>query len=1191
MDEYSKAILDAIKIVVDRANNELARDLTVQGEIVSIVDLDTGEYRAKQNGAIITVYSRIPEEQYEIGEKVYITVPEGDFSNLKIIFGRVKRESLAEKMEASSPTRYNEASPYLDTIFNFNPSPNDLDPAIRGNNIWGLTAGVNGPIKIWQKNSIQPITWSYGEQAQVIFRQYAKYHNYIELTGSFWNELKGTHITGNYGIEVGFYIDNEGNIETRRLDFSSFNGDPMHYATPSPQSIIIETEKDYYKGLAYIKFFQENFAYDKYEDYVKQDDGSIEVVTVINNSEETPNLFAKDINLRFVDKVEIDPNSYYLHIATPNSNSFISSSSGDIELIGQLLYQNKNIYSSSSCSCLWFERDVTVTVGTQNYDSKAGIGWKKLNETSNILTLANKNNNWYSKEYKLVMIYKDRNIFTQSIKVYNLYGAYAQGYNLQREGNILRIEDLNNSSNYPLGKWYIQYPNNAYEKLQDSGNTLDISDLLIYSFSTISCAVLDGDNVVTILDYQIVPVIETSDVVVTYEGNSVFRYDANGDLALDNQGMEFTIQPKINWSANISSIGAIVQWLDQNGNPITNTSPQNPYHFSSNIHTMFQSAYVDENNVLHFFIKNKYRLYLNDNTLSVQVILNGQTYTFTKEFIFLKDGDQGTNGTKYITYVRPVVTETTTSGGQIDKLQYNALLYKNGAWQTNTYKLKCFVYRDGEEVPSEDVQFNWELCNDDVLESKGSINEQTFIVKGKGTNLQAARYVKVTVTITDDISKKDVINTVFYPVDVIVLSIDNFDITKLELDAPLNIQYSSSGYQPTLIQDLECIYNNDKASENAFQTTTTNPLFTVEKARLRPAAVFDASNNKIADTFWVETSNFTLYHTVICFLNTFGNEAINSWDGTSLVIENGENGGEAYVLAPQIGAGIKDSKTNKFTGVVMGEDSGQQKIGLYGYQKGINTFGLTEDGIAYFGKSGKGRIVIDGDNAVIYGGNGDSNNLNVNGMILTLYNTNWNASTKAISIGEVRGTPAFYVTYNGKLSATGATISGKITADEGKIGNWTIDEGAIKSTRAGTYLGANGYIYADQVYLTGGRIGGWSIGTTTLTGGATKLNSNGIISTNYFTITGYGSIGAIDSWSSGATILGIQSSNNGSIAIEASGTGNAVLRSQNGSVSIQSGQYQLQITNKGTLYGYGLTYGGGISGLGGSGGTGTAVFG
>jgi len=176
-------------------------------------------------------------------------------------------------------------------------------------------------------------------------------------------------------------------------------------------------------------------------------------------------------------------------------------------------------------------------------------------------------------------------------------------------------------------------------------------------------------------------------------------------------------------------------------------------------------------------------------------------------------------------------------------------------------------------------------------------------------------------------------------------------------------------------------------------------------------------------------------------------------------------------------------------------------------------------------------------------------------MILTLYNTNWNSSTKAISVGQVRGTPAFYVTYDGKLSATGATISGTVTANQGKIGAWTIDGGAIKSTRAGTYLGADGYIYADEAYLTGGQIGGWSIGTTTLTGGATTLNSNGIISTDYFVINGYGSIGAIQSWSSGATILGIKSNSGQSVAIEASGTGNAYLRSQKGAVGIQSGSY------------------------------------
>jgi hypothetical protein len=39
----------------------------------------------------------------------------------------------------------------------------------------------------------------------------------------------------------------------------------------------------------------------------------------------------------------------------------------------------------------------------------------------------------------------------------------------------------------------------------------------------------------------------------------------------------------------------------------------------------------------------------------------------------------------------------------------------------------------------------------------------------------------------------------------------------------------------------------------------------------------------------------------------------------------------------------------------MGIDSEQDLVGLYGYQSGINTFGLMENGKAYFGsKSGGG---------------------------------------------------------------------------------------------------------------------------------------------------------------------------------------------------------------------------------------------
>lgn len=43
--------------------------------------------------------------------------------------------------------------------------------------------------------------------------------------------------------------------------------------------------------------------------------------------------------------------------------------------------------------------------------------------------------------------------------------------------------------------------------------------------------------------------------------------------------------------------------------------------------------------------------------------------------------------------------------------------------------------------------------------------------------------------------------------------------------------------------------------------------------------------------------------------------------------------------------------------------------GLYGYQKGVCSFGLMENGVAFFGRANGGaQIVLDGSNGVIRGG-------------------------------------------------------------------------------------------------------------------------------------------------------------------------------------------------------------------------------
>ena len=82
--------------------------------------------------------------------------------------------------------------------------------------------------------------------------------------------------------------------------------------------------------------------------------------------------------------------------------------------------------------------------------------------------------------------------------------------------------------------------------------------------------------------------------------------------------------------------------------------------------------------------------YLN-NTLIVKVeTISGDVYFFNKEILFLKDGDQGTNGTTYITAVRPC----DENGNKLSGL--HPIVY-DGEWG-DPLALRCYVYKDGELI-------------------------------------------------------------------------------------------------------------------------------------------------------------------------------------------------------------------------------------------------------------------------------------------------------------------------------------------------------------------------------------------------------------------------------------------------------------------------------------------------------------
>ena len=127
----------------------------------------------------------------------------------------------------------------------------------------------------------------------------------------------------------------------------------------------------------------------------------------------------------------------------------------------------------------------------------------------------------------------------------------------------------------------------------------------------------------------------------------------------------------------------------------------------------------------------------------------------------------------------------------------------------------------------------------------------------------------------------------------------------------------------------------------------------------------------------------------------------------------------------------------------------------------------------------------------------------IDGSNLTCGSVTLNGSTGAISGSDISGgtidigNGVFKVENSGALTATNATIEGKITADEGKIGGWTIAETGLS---AGTLkLNSDGSIEADS-----GVIGGWTISEDGLTAGNLTLSDDGSITLDTVKITASG---------------------------------------------------------------------------------------
>lgn len=312
-----------------------------------------------------------------------------------------------------------------------------------------------------------------------------------------------------------------------------------------------------------------------------------------------------------------------------------------------------------------------------------------------------------------------------------------------------------------------------------------------------------------------------------------------------------------------------------------------------------------------------------------------------------------------------------------------------------------------------------------------------FIVKAQ-IEIYRGQYDHATQTITTANAQRLATINSFYPVDIF-FDADNKGIRvgDIATNWPRYCAYDATGYNPTtpneaLFFKYGPLLQNEKTNwrpENWTPLTQTLEERQLENAPVeywyRPKPHLNSTEGfhgvLATQPGLGPFGNGWYLRNQIMYLNNYGNVDINAWDGQGIDM-NEENG---TIFAPTIGAGYKNPYTNTFTGVLMGIDKSQKKgdvggmignydqdamdsapyiAGIYGYQNGESSFGIMENGTAFFGKaSGGGRIIIDGTNATIYGGaNGILNSPSIgdnmwNSMRLTLVDLTHATSGKGTS--------------------------------------------------------------------------------------------------------------------------------------------------------------------------------------------------
>lgn len=278
---------------------------------------------------------------------------------------------------------------------------------------------------------------------------------------------------------------------------------------------------------------------------------------------------------------------------------------------------------------------------------------------------------------------------------------------------------------------------------------------------------------------------------------------------------------------------------------------------------------------------------------------------------------------------------------------------------------------------------------------------------------------------------------------------------------PSKVIYNSEGSKPNynklFLNLLPSVTGIAWSLNSELTDKSLNPEISLSDGKygFTPISMFDAKmtekpvriEGKIGETvIWDQP--------LIIMQDKYFSKIINAWDGSLQINKEGN-----YVMASSYMAGGKDEE-NIFTGVIIGElgtinppeaaplAEGEEppafnyiprntspthsETGIFGYQKGTQSFGFRSDGTVFIGPSGSGRINFDGNGGVIYSSNFDGFKTDDKGQV-------------SIEAGT-QGT--FLNLADGQLITSSGIFRGDLAVNNGDLAGWQLDWSGLYRVRA-----------------------------------------------------------------------------------------------------------------------------------------------